>query len=145
MSHLTEQEPVEKESDFNVPCSDDNTSEDWMSCHYFFLIVCWNTIRITELGKKRCRYGNNNHYSSSQEMITIPVPASGSLGIAYRFIASHFESCLAWYQSLSCVMFTCSLYECIDLWGSLSTMDANQTIGLNNCRWFKWMWAEWNN
>ena len=40
-----------------------------------------------ELGKKRCRYGNNNH----QEILTIPVPASGSSGMAYHFIPSHFE------------------------------------------------------
>ena len=44
-----------------------------------------------QIRKKRYRHGNNKHSSPSQEIITIPVPANGSPGMAYCFIPFHFE------------------------------------------------------
>ena len=55
------------------------------------VFICRESWSGLELGEKRCRYGNNNHSSPCHEIITIPVHASGSLGMAYRFKPSHFE------------------------------------------------------
>ena len=67
--------------------------DDW--CHNVIVAVIADASVAVAQGSnwgKRCRYGNNNYFSLSQE-ITIPVPASGNPGMAYRFIPSHFEPC----------------------------------------------------
>ena len=63
-----------------------------------------------ELGKKRCQYGNNNHSGPSQEIIKIPVPASGSPGMAYCPTSSPRPN-----QARACMYITSSSSTCIYL------------------------------
>ena len=59
----------------------------------YYTILYYTILYYTPGLKLRENNNNNNHCSLSQEIITIPVPTSGSPGMANRFVPSYFELC----------------------------------------------------